>query len=45
MSILKKKSQGDLQNHRPVIMMAALGKLAQTIIKDAATDHGKIPKL
>lgn len=42
MSILKKRSQGDLGNCRPLIMM---GKLAETVIKDAATEHGKMPEL
>ena len=45
MSILKKRSQGDLGNRRPVIMMATLGKLTETVIKGAAKEHEKMPKL
>lgn len=44
MSIFTKRSQGDLGSHRPVIMMATLSKLAEIVIKDAATEHGKMPE-
>lgn len=45
MSIHKKGSQGDLGSRSPVIMMATLGKLAEAVTKDAATEHGKMPEL
>lgn len=43
-SIFKIRFQGDLRNHRPVIM-TTLGKLAETPIKDASTECGKTPEL
>lgn len=43
-SILKIRFQRDLRNRRPVIM-ATLGKLAETVIKDASTERGKLPEL